>query len=164
MSDLVDAMHTYWYEILMRSHLTAITSILRSRRWIDGVVSAAMSKNLLSFAATLRGLIESAADTQTALMSIPSTLARDHSMINSALLGKADMAFVAPKLGESLIHYAYARKIQKGEIAPDSHHARQIREYVEILEKGQVPRVIDCYAALRSDSPGRKLGLDVAAA
>lgn len=138
----------YWSELLMRCHLAAATSILRSRRWIDGVLSAARSQNLLAFAAALRGLIESAADTSDALLPIPRTLARDRARINEALRGKSKVLLLAKELEDVLIHYAYARKLNKGEQAPDSHKVRLVRDYVQVLEKGQVPRIVECYAKL----------------
>lgn len=147
-SDLPRGQKIYWYEILMRSHMTAATAILRSKRWINGIVSSAKTSNLLAFAATLRGLIESAADTHTALLNVPATLARDHSMITTALVGKADKVFIVEELEDYLIHYSHARKTKKSEVVPDSHRAQQIRDYIAILEKGEAHRVVECYSQL----------------
>jgi hypothetical protein len=147
-SDLPKSQKIYWYEILMRVHLTAATAILRSRRWIDATVTSAKAENLLAFAASLRGLIESVADTNTALISVPATLTRDYSMILSALEEKADRVFIVEQLEDTLIHYSHARKIKKSQSAPDSHRAQQLRDYISILEKGGVHRVVGCYSQL----------------
>jgi hypothetical protein len=138
----------YWSEMVMRSHMAAATAILRSRRWTDAVLTAALSKNLLAFAAALRGLIESAADVSDALMPIPRTLARDRARINEALSGRSKVVFLVEGLEDLLIHYAYARKLDKGQSAPKSHKVRLVRDYIQILEKGQVPRVVECYGKL----------------
>jgi hypothetical protein len=144
-------MQIYWGEMLARAHLTAVVAVLRSRHWIAAVMLAAKENNLLAFAAALRGLIESAADASTALKSVPRTLARDHSQICRALSGKLGKTFfVASELEDALIHFSYARHLTKAERAdmPSSHAARQVREYIQILEQGQVAGVIECYHAL----------------
>ena len=144
-------MQIYWGEILARAHLTAATAILRSRHWIKAVVAATNDKNLLSFAAALRGLIESAADASSALGSIPRTFARDHVQITRALSGKlGKKVFVVSEIEDELIHFSYARHLTKAEIATasPSHKARKIRDYIDVLERGQVPQVIACYQSL----------------
>ncbi len=141
----------YWSEILSRSHLTAITGILRSRRWIGAVISAVESKNALAFAAAFRGLIESAADVSTALKNVPSTLARNHSLIASALSGGLGKTFlVVDQIEDNLIHFSYARHLTKKEraTAPRSHEALKVREYIDILVKGQVADIAECYQEL----------------
>lgn len=144
-------MQIYWNEILARAHLASATAILRSRQWIDGMRIAAKACNLLLFAASFRGLIESAADSSSALKSIALTLARDHAHLNRALAGEAKSeTLLAPELEDTLIHYAYARYLTKAELqgAPDTHNALKVRDYIDTLEKGQVTDVIPCYRAL----------------
>ena len=144
-------MQIFWGEILARSHLTAVTAILRSRHWITAVTAAATSKHLLAFAAAFRGLIESAADSSSALRAIPRTLARDHARITQALSGDLGQpCFLVDQIEDELIHFSYARHLTKAELAttPQSHRARQIREYIELLESGQVTEVIACYRTL----------------
>ena len=144
-------MQIYWGEILARSHLTAVTTVLRSRHWIDAVISGAGSNNSLAFAAALRGLIESAADASTALERVPCTLARDHSQIVRALSGDLGKPFfVVSQIEDDLIHFSYARHLTKdeGTTAPRSHKARKVREYIEVLERGKVTEVVKCYQAL----------------
>jgi hypothetical protein len=112
---------------------------------------AAKNENLLAFAAALRGLIESAADASTALEVIPRTLARDHALIIRALSGALKKILVAGgRLEDELIHFSYARHLTKAEIGtePPSHRARRIREYIEILEKGEVDKVVECYRTM----------------
>ncbi len=144
-------MQIYWGEILARAHLTAVTAILRSRHWITAAVAAAEDKNLLAFAAALRGLIESAADASSSLGSIPRTLARDHGQIDRALSGELGQTFfVVSQIEDELIHFSYARHLTKTELAgaPASHRARKVRDYIEVLEKGHVTNVIECYRTL----------------
>lgn len=148
-SDL--GMQVYWNEILARTHLTAVVAILRSRHWISAVVAATNDKNLLAFAAGLRGLIESSADTQSALGGIAFSLAENHVNIRQALSGKiGNHCFVSKEMEDSLIHFKYARHLTKAEMetAPQTHKALQVRQYMEGLEKGQVHKVTACYQSL----------------
>lgn len=145
------AMQIYWQEILARAHLTAVSGILSSRRWLTAVNEAAENKHLLAFCAAYRGLIESSADTATALANIPPTLARDHAQITRALSGKTGKTFfIVSEIEDELIHFMYGRKLTPAEraAAPPSHKVRQVREYIQILEQGQVSKVVDCYSQL----------------
>jgi hypothetical protein len=144
-------MQVYWNEILARAHLTAVVAVLRSRHWISAVVAATNDKNLLAFAAALRGLIESSADTQSALGAIAISLAENHAQISSALSGTpGSQCCVSKEIEDTLIHFKYARHLTKAEMAtaPQSHKALQVRQYIEGLEKGQVHKVVACYQSL----------------
>lgn len=148
-SDL--GMQVYWNEILARTHLTAVVAILRSKHWISAVVAATNDNNLLAFAAALRGLIESSADTHSALGGIAISLAENHANISQALSGKLrDQCFVSKEIEDALIHFKYARHLSKVEMetAPQTHKALQVRQYIEGLEKGQVHKVTACYKSL----------------
>lgn len=149
--DSVRGMQVYWNEILARAHLTAVVAILRSRHWISAIVAATNDKNLLAFAAALRGLIESSADTQNALGGIAISLVENHVQIRRALSGTlGNLCFISKEIEDTLIHFKYARHLTKAEMvtAPPSHKALQVRQYIEGLEKGQVHKVTACYKSL----------------
>jgi hypothetical protein len=148
LANMREGQRIYWYEILMRCHLTAATSIVRGRRWINAIAGNAERENYLGLAASLRGLIESAADSSTTLVNVPATLAENHFRIVAAIEGKAAQPFIVNGLEDSLIHYSHGRKLKKGEVAPQSHRAMTVRDYIKILENGQVPDVIECYSEL----------------
>lgn len=150
-NDPAKGLQIYWYEILARAHLTALTGILRSRRWLSAVVSATRDKNLLAFVSAFRGLIESAADTSSALQVIPLKLAHCYSQIIAALSGKLDKTiFFSSEMEDALIHFSHARRLSKAEQkkAPPSHKARQVYKYRQILKEGQVTNVDECYSVL----------------
>ena len=140
----------YWNEILFRAHFCSVIAILRTRRWISSLLSATRDKNLLSFAAALRGFIESAADSATSLSKVPLTLSQRHSEILGMLSGKSDQFLVSSELEGELIHFAYARHLSKSEakIVPPQHRARHVRDYINILEQGNVQNVVQCYRAM----------------
>jgi len=149
--DFGRGMQVYWNEILARAHLTAVVAILRSRHWISAAVAATNDKNLLAFAAALRSLIESSADTQSALGGIAISLAENHVQISRALTGTlGNQCFLSNEIEDTLIHFKYARHLTKAQMAtaPLSHKALQIRQYIEGLEKGQMHNVTACYQSL----------------
>ena len=148
--DLGEGMRIYWYEILQRSHLTAVTAILRSRRWLSGVVQARTGNNLLVFASAFRGLMESAADASTALIGTPLTLAHLHPSIDEALRGSATNVTITSEVEDELIHYAHARRLTASERSnlPRSHEARQTREYLQIFGDQNADLVRQCYGDL----------------
>jgi hypothetical protein len=69
-ADPKEGQRVYWNEILARAHMAAATALYRSKQWIDAVDQAASNSNALAFAAALRGLIESAADTTSSLTTV----------------------------------------------------------------------------------------------
>lgn len=83
--DMSRAMEIYWSEILQRAHMAAATSIMRTQRWLEGILWAADQPNIFSFAATFRGLIESASDTNDALAQASMSLASYRQIIQTAL-------------------------------------------------------------------------------
>lgn len=146
--DRKKATQVYWSEILARAHWTAITAIFRNRRWISAISSAVRDQNMLAFAAAFRGLIESAADTQTALRSVPVTLARGYARIRDATLGKMDSILTQGQIEDDLIHFTHARKIKKSETVPDTHRAKQIQEYLDIFTSEKTKNIAACYKKL----------------
>ena len=145
--DPKQGMQIYWNEILSRSHLCSIIGILRMRHWVSSLISATRDKNLLSFSAALRGLIESAADSSSSLNIVPLTLAHKYSDIVRNLSGESDKILVSSELEDALIHFAYARHLSASEArtAPSQHKARHVRDYIKILEAGNVENVVQCY-------------------
>lgn len=106
----------YWREIFYRLHFTSVSAILRSRRWVEGIAQETKLKNFFGFAATLRGLIESAADTTTSLKDALPTLAENYREITEALMGHLnDKLLVCKELEDELIHFMYARKLSRSE-------------------------------------------------
>ena len=148
--DLSEGMRVYWSETLQRAHLAAVTSMLRSRRWLSGMVHATTENNLLVFAAALRGLMESAADASTALISTPLTLVQNHPLITEALEGRATTGYSSAELENELIHYSHARGIRGSERAnaPQSHRARTVQKYLEIFGDQNADVVRQCYSDL----------------
>lgn len=146
--DLRESLRIYWSEILYRAHIAAATSIVRSRRWLEGLIREEEALNFLVCAASMRGLLEAAADGSMSLGPVPESLSQHFRIIEEILAKRYSKAFVSTELEDALIHYLYARKVPKGKDVPNSHHALRTQEYLNTLEKGGVPRVGELYAFL----------------
>ena len=142
------AMSTYWYEILCRAHLASVTTLLRIRRWLDGVLMAVERDNYFVFAASSRGMIEAATDSFYSLESVPMTLASNYGNIRLALEGKLLRLVSSGELESILIHYSHAQDPRKAVGAPDSHKAKSAKEYREALEAATKLAIKDCYSEL----------------
>ncbi len=149
-NDIGAGMKVYWFEILERAHIAAVTSILRSRHWLSAVLSTRTEKNALAFAAAFRGLMESAGDTTTALNGIPLALARHYPEIAISLSGSAASVSIAEELEDELIHYSHGRHIKNSEQAntPKSHKARSVHEYLKVFESLNAEKAAQCYRFL----------------
>ena len=148
--DIGEGMRVYWSETLQRAHIAAVTAILRSRHWLSAVLSTKSERNALAFAAAFRGLMESAADTTTALVGTPLKLAHCYAEITDGLSGLATAVVTSKELEDELIHYSHGRYVKNSEQAstPKSHRARSTNEYLRVFDNLNVDRVTQCYRFL----------------
>ena len=149
-SDVSEGMRVYWSETLERAHLASVTAILRSRHWLSAVVSTQSDRNALAFAAVFRGFMESAADTTTALIGTPLTLAHHYPIITDGFSGLATTVVTSPELEDELMHYFHGRHIKKSEraVTPQSHRARSVQDYLTVFENLNANSVAQCYRYL----------------
>ena len=112
-SDVGSGMRVYWREMLYRSHWAAQISLVRCRSWLRGTLQARSDQNLMAFAASARGMIESAVDTWDGLGNVAVNLAQMAPIIDEALDGRASKQMVSADLEDWLIHFNYARKLPK---------------------------------------------------
>jgi hypothetical protein len=142
----------YLIGILERSHLASITFLARSHRWLNSCRTAIETSNILGFAASLRGFLESAADGFDVMRYLPETLYQSFEHIY-ALLHEPhvkDIPQIAMgEMEERLIHYAFATRQPKGPCLPH-HRAHSQAEYIREFEKAGVPDVGRLYEDLCS--------------
>jgi hypothetical protein len=148
LTQVTERMRVYWFEILERAHCGAIAALVRLERWLDGMRGAAELENFLAFASSVRGLVESAADTRYALGDVPRALAAAFAYGYDAVHGYAMAVVLAPDLENDLIHFLYGRKLKSSEEAPESHTAKCMKEYLNALQEASTGPLHDCYAEL----------------
>ncbi len=109
-----EAQKQYWLELLGRAYIAAAGTVVRQWQWVDGVCSAYEKAAYLPFAGSLRGLLESTADSMHALQGAPLTLAKLSSHISHILNGDKTNTFIgSDELEQALIHFTYAKKTRK---------------------------------------------------
>ena len=137
----------YWREILYRAHFGASAGLLRLHEWMLGAQRAYRDRNVMVLAAALRGFVEACADTVDALSDVAPTLADCHGIIRPAIAGKlTDVTALLPELENSLIHFAYARKLKR-DAGPRLHEAKTAKDYISVVAES-VPEIADSYALL----------------
>jgi hypothetical protein len=143
-----EAHRQYWLELLGRAYIASAATLLRTSVWIEGTQASYQNGNYLSFTASLRGLIESVADSMHALELVPLTLAQASTHIRAALsVIDIEEFVISSDLEEKLIHFTYAKKARKGEEVPTGHRALQTREYIDVLKRFN-PKLETLYSEL----------------
>ena len=131
--DIRQSQKIYWQEILLRVHFAAVTSLIRTQKWLSGVVLGRETKNVLVFSASLRGFLEATVDSYYSLESLPTSLALNFKNINSALKGELNQSFTNDELESKLIHFQFAKKGKKGSDA-SVNIARTNVEYIKSFD------------------------------
>ncbi|MDE2463670.1 MAG: hypothetical protein KGO02_08160 [Alphaproteobacteria bacterium] len=139
----------YWTEMLYRAHMASVASVFRTTRWINVAIREYEAGSLYGCAAAFRSLIESAGDICHSLGSVAYILASNKDKVKAEIGGRPSTGFLVSKeLEDSLIHFTHARKVRRTEEAPDSHKAMQSFQYVDKIDKMNIPGVKDLYAKL----------------
>lgn len=145
-TDLGEAMRIYWLEILYRAHFASSASLLRSKRWVEGMIAAIRDENYTVFMASLRGFLEAAADSFYSLQDVPSLLAESHTIIRKAIGGCLGQRVLSPDLENTLIHFTHARSVDRNEEAPRIHRKMQTKEYIASLAIDENQRFAELYS------------------
>jgi len=146
LKDIAEKNRIYWREILYRSHFAASTALLRLHEWVAGAQQAYEDRNVLVLAAALRGFVEAGADTFDGLSDVAPTLADCHTIIRSAIAGELSHFALLPELENSLIHFAYGRKLVR-DAGPRLHQAKTAKDYNSVVAEF-LPEIADLYELL----------------
>lgn len=137
----------YWSEIIQRLHACSATTLLRLKKWIEAIQIAFEQKNYYGFCASARGLIEASSDSFYTMGRVIYPIAENFKHIKIATKGESTKILLSESIEDHLIHYLLARKLTKPEkdTFPDSHNAKQVREYLESIKD---EKAIELYAEL----------------
>lgn len=129
--DIRESQKIYWTEILLRVHFTAVTSLIRAKKWLYGVQVGLESANLMVFSSSLRGYLESVVDTYYSLEALPCGLAINYKKIKEAIDGKQNYAFMSNEIESKLLHFQFARR---GRNLPEDKKALTNTEYINSFD------------------------------
>jgi hypothetical protein len=151
--------HIVASELLDKSHLAAVTALLRAKRWADAVCLMYEANNFVGWAGAARGLLESAGDTVDGLLNIPSSLAQSHGVIAQCIVGKEDDLCGFSQLEDQLDHFVHGRWIRTKRGEKNKLKAKDNVDYVRILES-VIPSAEKLYHRLCSVTHPSKESLD----
>lgn len=149
--DPVLANYIYWFEIFERAQIGCNISIIRTLKWLEGMLIAYEKDNLFLFSTSYRGFIESATDIYDGLFKFPLIVSENFLIIKSILERKTEKIVESKETEDSLIHFMNARRPKKGEQIIDTHRAKPATHYIRLLENFANPNsseIIDCYSYL----------------
>jgi hypothetical protein len=136
-------------ELIDKAHLAAVTALMRAKRWADATCLAFEKENFLSWAASSRGLLESAGDTVDGLLNIPTSLALQHQNLARFLSGYDELALLADELERQLDHFVHAKWMRAKRGEQNALKAKDNVEYVGVLET-VIPNITPLYHRLCS--------------
>jgi hypothetical protein len=134
-------------ELIEKAHLASVSALLRAKRWADATCLMYEKENFVGWAASFRGLLESAGDTYDGLARIPAALALHHRGISLCLAGKEQNWVGAKELEDALDHFVHAKwtRAKKGDVLK----AKENIDYVTALQR-VIPEVEKLYHRLCS--------------
>lgn len=137
-------------DVLERSHLVCVVTLARNHRWLSGVRCSVDGNNLLAFAACLRGFLEAAADSHDVLQYLPKALIEHRDYFYAALHRpeRVEGELNYGPLEDRLIHFAFARRQEKGSDAPSTHAPKHTTEYIRQIQSFGVKGAVALYAEL----------------
>lgn len=149
LKDIRGGNRVYVQELLFRAHIAAITTLFRNQKWMTGIDLALQQPNYYTLGATLRGLVESAADSHHCLVNVPNTIGDHFKPWQRAVKGQFDNGIVdCQEFEDILIHYSHGAKQPKGSTAPSTHFAKTSQDYLRFLDGSTSTSVRDLYAEL----------------
>jgi hypothetical protein len=129
--DLPEAARIYWTEMLARAHIVALTSMFRTARWFESLEK--LHSNYHGFCASLRGLVESVADSFYTLQQFPLTTAIDFQVIRKQIDKTAVIITFHETLESELLHYIQATNIpsEMKKSVPKHYNAKKVVDYLD---------------------------------
>jgi len=132
-----DIRKAYFLGILERCHLTCVTSLARADRWLHAALVAKRDENVLGFASALRGFLEAASDAYDILKFLPESIYKLFPYIHLVFSDSDVVArtmLTLKEFEENLIHYAYAKRKEKGTTPLPNHENKSAAEYIRQIE------------------------------
>lgn len=139
----------YVLGLVERAHLSSITSLTRTSRWLSAALVMAENKNILGYSAAVRGFLEGAADAFDLMSVLPGSIANAAPYWMIALHDPAmlkNKTIVFGELENKLIHYAYAGQVPKNTMPLPQHDKKTNAAYIRAIEAFGVPGAGELYA------------------
>ena len=130
-----EANRNYVLEIIYRLHAASLITLRRNISWIDSIESSRKNSTYFSYCASLRGLIESAADSFYSLRNVPQNLAAKFKIIMHCISGKESKNIhLFKELEDWGIHFLEAGKYEDKNLLKEHFKAKSTWEYLKAID------------------------------
>jgi hypothetical protein len=134
MNSLKNSNQIFWMELLNRVRYSSMINLIRSKKWIDSIVLGEQNQNLLLFCSSLRGCIESGADSYFTFAPIPAFVIKEMEDIKSVFDQNSPSFLKCKPLEDALIHYTHAgSRIPKGD-GSKIYNAKPMSQYIKYCD------------------------------
>jgi len=133
--NLADPNQIYVLEILARFHAGALITFRRNLSWIEAIQSSYAQSSFFAFTASLRGMIESSADTYFSLRHAPLNLASYFQILKSCVSGaESTKIHLFKDLEDWGIHFLEAGKYDDKSRDKSHYKAKMTWEYIDAID------------------------------
>ena len=130
-----DANRNYALEIIYRFHAASLITLRRNLAWIESIQLAKNNSLYFAFCSSLRGLIESAADSFYSLRYVPQNLATYFKTIKTCIENKEKKRLhLFKELEDWGIHFLEAGKYEDKKLDKEHFKAKSTWEYLKSID------------------------------
>lgn len=132
---IADANKNYVDEILFRLHAASLITLRRNLSWIESIEVAERNSSLFGFCSSLRGFIESAADSFYSLRYVPQNLAAYFNEIKSCIEQKeSETIHLLKEMEDWGLHFLEAGKYENKALNKNHFKAKSTWEYLKAID------------------------------
>ena len=130
-----DVNRIYVREIISRLHAAALITLRRNLSWIEAVETSYEHSTFFAFCASLRGMIESSADSFFSLRYVPQNLASHFHLLANCILGAESTKWhLFNEMEDWGIHFLEAGKYDDMSLDRDHYRAKKTWEYIKSID------------------------------
>ena len=130
-----EANRNYVLEIAYRLHAASLITLRRNLAWIESIQLARSHASYFSFCSSLRGLIESAADSFYSLKHVPQNLATYFYVIKKCIEKKENSKIrLFKELEDWSIHFLEAGRYENNNLEKEHFKAKSTWEYIKSID------------------------------
>lgn len=133
--NFVEANKNYVLEIIYRFHAASLITLRRNFSWIDSIESSRGNSIFFAYCASLRGFIESSADSYYSLRNVPQNLATYFKIMKHCIGGEESIYIHQFKeLEDWGIHFLEAGKYEDKSLPEEHFKAKTNWEYLNVID------------------------------
>lgn len=141
--DFAEANSIYVLEIIYRLHAASLITLRRNISWIDSIELSRENSTFFSYCASLRGFIESAADSFYSLRYVPQNLAANFKVMKNCIRGKEPKNIhLFEELEDWGIHFLEAGKYEDENLSKKHFKAKPNWEYLKAIDSEKTLKAI----------------------